>query len=63
MYDRNKIWYHKDKIVIIETNVCMNVSCFCREIIWLKSKSDNFIMQMDGHSFPKNVLERLMKNV
>lgn len=63
MHRRNNVWYYRNKIVIIETNICMKVNVFDSDVIEMYLKSDDWICKMMGRDFPKHVIERLMKNV
>lgn len=57
------IWYYDNKIVEIDTNMCMsNISYKLNtETINLVLITDEWIDKFLGRSFPKYIMERLMK--
>lgn len=57
------IWYYDNKIVEIDTNMCMlNVHYKPNtEIITLVLNTDEWIDKFLERSFPKHIMERLMK--
>lgn len=63
MHKPRLIWYYDNKIVEIDTNMCMsNISYKLNtETINLVLITDEWIDKFLGRSFPKYIMERFMK--